>query len=116
MRFLQSQLLDTWSYTVEFKDGNMTKLTANLIAEAMYSQCDPEGNQYILLEDITDHRKCETAISLADQDIDDLWLGPLLPMEGRVNLMGEIVRPKRVASGPRGQECQDLGNRPRTSF
>ena len=54
---------------MEFEDGEVTKLTTNLIAEAMYSQCDPDGNQYVLLEDIIDHRKRETAISLADQDV-----------------------------------------------
>ena len=62
-------MLDTRSYTMEFEDSDVTELTSNLIAEAMYSQCDPDGNQYILLEDIIDHRKHETAIFLSDQEV-----------------------------------------------
>ena len=59
-------LFDTWSYTVEFDNGEVTTLTTNLIAESMYLQCDPDGNQYVLLEDIIDHRKCGTVIPFSD--------------------------------------------------
>jgi hypothetical protein len=38
-------ILDTREYILEFKDGDEAKLNANLIAEAMYAQCDPDGNQ-----------------------------------------------------------------------
>jgi hypothetical protein len=55
-------LLDTRSYIVDFDDGNQTKLTANLIAESLFSQCDPDGNQYVLLDEIVDHRHLATAI------------------------------------------------------
>jgi hypothetical protein len=48
-------ILDTRSYIVDFDDGDQTELTANMIAESLYSQCDPEGNQYVLLEEIVDH-------------------------------------------------------------
>ena len=60
-------VLDTGSYIVEFDDNDQTKLTANLIAESMYSQCDLDGNQYLLLADIVDHRSMDTAIKLANQ-------------------------------------------------
>ncbi len=43
-------ILDTRTYIVYFDDSNQTKLTANMIAESLYSQCGPEGNQYDLLE------------------------------------------------------------------
>lgn len=43
--------------------------TANIIAESMYAQCDPDGNQYLLLDDIIDHRHSDTAIKLADQTV-----------------------------------------------
>jgi len=62
-------ILDTRSYIVEFDDGHQTELTANLIAESLYSQCDPDGNQYVLLSDIIDHRRLDTAIKLADQKV-----------------------------------------------
>ena len=48
-------ILDTRSYIVEFDDGDQTELTANMIAESLYLQCDPNGNQYVLLEEIVDH-------------------------------------------------------------
>ncbi len=51
-----SSILDTREYTFTFDDGDETILNANLIAEAMYAQCDPDGNQYVLLDSIIDHR------------------------------------------------------------
>jgi hypothetical protein len=48
-------ILDTRSYIGNFDDGDQTELTANKIAESLYSQCDPDGNQYVLLEEIVDH-------------------------------------------------------------
>jgi hypothetical protein len=49
-------ILDTREYTFTFNDGDETILNANLITEAMYAQCDPDGNQYVLLDSIIDHR------------------------------------------------------------
>ncbi len=48
-------ILDTISYIVNFDDGDQSELTANKIAESLYSQCDPDGNQYVLLDEIVDH-------------------------------------------------------------
>jgi hypothetical protein len=62
-------ILDTRTYDVEFNNGTITELTANKIAECMYAQCDPEGNQYILLDCLVDFDKSLTTISLADQNI-----------------------------------------------
>jgi hypothetical protein len=39
-------LLDTREYEVEFPDGAIDVLTANTIAESLYSQVDQEGNSY----------------------------------------------------------------------
>ncbi len=44
-------------------------LNANLIAEAMYAQCDPDGNQYVLLDSIIDHRRLDSAIRPSDQKV-----------------------------------------------
>ncbi len=49
-------ILDTHEYTFTFDDGDETVLNANLIAEAMYAQCNPDGNQYVLLDSIIEHR------------------------------------------------------------
>ena len=43
-------ILDTRAYNVQFDDGEISELAVNVIAENLYAQCDPEGNQYILLE------------------------------------------------------------------
>jgi hypothetical protein len=52
-----------------FDDGDQTELTANMIAESLYLQCDPNGNQYVLLEEIVNHRRLPTAIKLSDRKI-----------------------------------------------
>jgi hypothetical protein len=62
-------ILDTWTYKVEFGNGTITELTANKIAECMYAQCDPGGNQYVLLDCFVDFDKLLAAIFLADQNI-----------------------------------------------
>jgi hypothetical protein len=62
-------ILDTREYTVEFDDGDVSELTANLIAESMYAQCDPDGNQYVLLDSLIDYRRLDTALKLSDQTV-----------------------------------------------
>ncbi len=47
-------ILDSWINDVEFVDGKVTTLSANGITKAMYAQCDPDGNKYILLVKCTD--------------------------------------------------------------
>jgi hypothetical protein len=39
-------ILDTREYEVEFPDGSVEVLTANTIAEAMYSQIDNDGHHH----------------------------------------------------------------------
>ena len=60
-------ILDTREYTVTFDNGDVTNLTANLIAELMYAQCDPNGSQYVLLDSLIDHQRLDTALRLSDQ-------------------------------------------------
>jgi hypothetical protein len=62
-------VLDTRTYDVEFDDGDVTEFTANMIAQAMYAQCDIDGNQYLLLDQLVDHRKDDTAITLTEQTV-----------------------------------------------
>jgi hypothetical protein len=38
-----------------------------MIAESLYLQCNPDGNQYVLLEEIVDHRCLLAAMKLPDQ-------------------------------------------------
>ncbi len=55
-------ILDTHEYTFTFDDGDETVPNTNLIAEAMYAQFDPDGNQYVLLDSIIDQRRLNTVI------------------------------------------------------
>ena len=48
-------ILDTCEYTFTFDDGDETILNVNLIAKAMYAQCNLDGNQYVLPDSIIDH-------------------------------------------------------------
>ena len=59
-------------YKVEFPGGDITELAANIIAELMYVQCDVDGNEYLLLELIVDHRK-DLALSVEDQKVVVKW-------------------------------------------
>jgi hypothetical protein len=62
-------ILDTRKYTFIFDDGDETVMSVNLIAEAMYAQCDPNGNQYVLLDSIIDHKQLNSAIRPLDQKV-----------------------------------------------
>ncbi|CAJ1962233.1 unnamed protein product [Cylindrotheca closterium] len=55
-------MLDTRMYTVEFSDGAKATYAANVLAEGMYLQCDENGNQFLLLDSIIDHKTDKTAI------------------------------------------------------
>jgi len=70
----KNPILDTRLYEVEFVDGTIGTYAANVIAESMFAQCDAEGNQHVLLEEIVDHKADDQAVSL----LTDLWLS----MEG----------------------------------
>ena len=54
---------------MQFEDGEVTELAANVIVESMYTHCDPDGNKYILLDDIIDFCTTDTEFSIEDQKI-----------------------------------------------
>ena len=56
-------LMDNRIYVVEWADGHTEELMANIIAENLFAQIDDEGNRFVLLDDIIDHRKSEEALS-----------------------------------------------------
>ena len=62
-------ILDTRTYGVEFPDGSHAEYSANIIAQNMYSQCDTEGNLYLLLKSIVGHKKDDIAVSRDDMYI-----------------------------------------------
>ena len=59
----RNPLLDTSLYEVEFEDGTTEAFTANIIAESIYAQVDEEGNPFVLLDEIIDHKTDNSAIT-----------------------------------------------------
>jgi hypothetical protein len=64
-----NSMLDTRIYEIEFPDGHSDEYTTNVIAENMYAQCDIEGRQYNLMDDIFDHKTDGHAVEPADMYI-----------------------------------------------
>ena len=61
-RASDNPLLDSRKYEVEYADGNVEELTANIIAENLIAQVDNEGHRQMMLEEVIDHRTTQEAI------------------------------------------------------
>jgi hypothetical protein len=59
-------LFDTREYEIEFTDGKNEKYQVNINAENMFAQVDSEGNQSLILQDITGHKRDNSAIPISD--------------------------------------------------
>jgi len=59
-------ILDTRVSEVEFPDGSVKDYAANILAEALYAQVDVDGNRFLLLKEIIDHKTDATALSKLD--------------------------------------------------
>ena len=57
-------MLDTRVYEVEFSNGNVGEFTANMIAENIYASVDAEGNEHVLFDEIIDHKKDKSAVTI----------------------------------------------------
>ena len=68
----KTPILDTRTYLVQFDYGEVTELAANMIAEQMYAQCDPDSNMYVMMDDLTDHCKLSKSLSIEDQNTTDI--------------------------------------------
>jgi hypothetical protein len=62
-------ILNTRTCNVEFPDGRSEEYTANVIVENRYAQCDEEGNQFLMLQDIVGHKTDGNAVERADMYI-----------------------------------------------
>jgi hypothetical protein len=62
----KNPLLDTREDEVEFLDGHKELLSANLIAQHLFSQVDKEGHRHVLLYDIVNFCRNDTAIDKAN--------------------------------------------------
>jgi hypothetical protein len=64
-------LFNTREYEIEFADGTHEKYQANTIAENMFAQVDSEGNQFLLLQEITDHKRDHSAVLISEGTVHD---------------------------------------------
>ncbi len=64
-------ILDTRVYEVQFSDGYSESYAANTIIENMYAQVDPEGNHFLLMDEIIDHKSDNTAMKQS-KELDDI--------------------------------------------
>ena len=69
-------ILDTRKYKISFSRGGLTELMINVIDKSMCTQCDADGNQYLLLDVLLDYHKDNKAISLTDQQT-SIWGRPV---------------------------------------
>ena len=53
-------ILDSRMYEVEYRDGYVATMEANVIAENLFTQVDQEGNIFLLIESIIDTRTSNT--------------------------------------------------------
>ena len=53
-------------YIVLMADGMEIELQHNLIATNMFTQADSEGRQFLLLDEILDYRKLDSAVEKKD--------------------------------------------------
>ena len=62
-------ILDTCLYEGEFPGEEITELAVNIITESVYAQCDVNGNEYLLLEALINHRKDGSVLSVENQRV-----------------------------------------------
>ena len=58
-------LIDTSMYEVEFENGDMETLAANVIAKNLLSQVDEQGHRHLMLDEIIDHMVKADAIPMS---------------------------------------------------
>ena len=63
---ISTPLFDSRAHIIEFPDGTVAEYTANIIAENMYAQCNLDGEQYLILKGIVDHKKDGQAVENPD--------------------------------------------------
>ena len=76
--------LDSRRYIIDYDNGIQQELTANQIAENLYSQVDSEGRRQLIVKEIIDHKKSSDAIDRSD---------------GFIQTSGGQLRPKITTKG-----------------
>jgi hypothetical protein len=110
-------LFDTREYEIEFNDGTHEKYQANVIAENMFAQVENEGNQFLLLQEITDHKKDHSAIPISEGTVRSAngqakpkvttrgWFLLAGAMEGRSHQLGKVNGPQGISSSRGRRVC-----------
>ena len=62
----ENPMLETQEYKVEFLDGHHESLSANVIMQHMFLQVDEKGHRHLLLDDIIDFCRVDTAVDKVD--------------------------------------------------
>ena len=62
-------ILDTREYNVEYDDGEVRELMANVSAESMYAACNDYGNEYLTMDSIVNYWKSNKASSVYIQKV-----------------------------------------------
>ena len=62
----KNPLLDTRKFEVEYRDGPIEIMPANIIAENIMSQVDEQGHKQMMIDEIVDHKKSNDAIIMED--------------------------------------------------
>lgn len=65
-KYNSNPLLDSRKYEVEYPDGGVEILTANLLAENILAQVDEDGSRHLLIDEIIDHKREPYAVSKKD--------------------------------------------------
>ena len=55
-------LMDTSMYEVEYENGDVQAVAANVIAENLLAQVDDDGKRHHMLDEIVDHRVLPDAV------------------------------------------------------
>ena len=69
IRTNNNPILYTREHRVDFDDGEVSELTANVISECMYAACDDYGNDHLMMDSIVDYQKSDKAISVTNQKV-----------------------------------------------
>ena len=64
-----NSMINIREYMLDLPNGIELEFSINKIAEAMITQCDPEGNQYLLLGCIVDIKMDQHTVQIVDKDI-----------------------------------------------
>ena len=64
-----NSMINIREYMLDLPNGIELEFSTNKIAEAMITQCDPQGKQYLLLDCIVDIKMDQHTVQMVDTDI-----------------------------------------------